>query len=88
MQEALRANIATLTTAYAAKTELAETTVLARATKDARFLERTKPGSKATFTIRVYEDAIRWFSAHWPADLEWPAKIERLEPEAEPENAA
>jgi hypothetical protein len=36
-----------------------------------------------SFTVRTYERALRWFSAHWPADAAWPAEVERPEPTEE-----
>ncbi len=30
-----------------------------------------------SITIHRYQRIINWFSAHWPADLEWPEDIER-----------
>lgn len=31
----------------------------------------------ADLTTRSFENAISWFSANWPADLDWPDGIER-----------
>ena len=31
-------------------------------------------------TIRTYNRTLRWFSDHWPVDLEWPADIPRPDP--------
>ncbi len=83
MQTALRANISELTDAYVRATGLAASTVLARAAKDARFLERTAIGG-GTFTVRVYEKALVWFSENWPADVDWPVGIERPAPAPSP----
>ena len=81
MQEALRADIAQLTETFVGSTGLKASTVLSRAANDARFLERTGAGGK-TFTVRVYENALKWFSENWPEGATWPADIKR--PQAAP----
>ena len=83
MEEELRANITLLTEAFVASTKLKASTVLSRAVKDARFLDRTGAGGK-TFTVRVYDSALRWFSDNWPEETEWPKPIERPTAEASP----
>ncbi|MDE0623526.1 MAG: hypothetical protein OXH83_17825 [Bryobacterales bacterium] len=42
------------------------------------FLARLRGG--ASCTIRLYTRALQWFSAHWPAHLEWPPDVPRPEP--------
>ena len=39
-------------------------------------------------TTRRAERVAQWLSDHWPADLEWPADIPRLEPNPDREKAA
>jgi len=34
--------------------------------------------SGGSCTIDTFDKAVRWFSAHWPADLPWPEGVERL----------
>jgi hypothetical protein len=37
-------------------------------------------------TLNRVEDAVRWFSTNWPADLAWPADVPRpLAPVSEPQ---
>ena len=75
MEEELRAHLAELTDAFVASTKLKASTVLSRAVKDARFLDRT--GAGKTFTVRLYDTALRWFVVNWPTGAEWPDHIPR-----------
>ena len=83
-QEQARARIAKLADIFSQAAGLKLTTVLSRATNDARFLDRTRDGAK-TFTFRLYETAIRWFSDHWPDSAEWPSDVPRPAPASAPE---
>lgn len=42
---------------------------------DGTFFARLEAGS--TCTLRTAARVCEWFSAHWPADLEWPKTIPR-----------
>ena len=75
-EEKLRANLITLTNGFAEANGLMVSTVLARASGDARFLERTGSAGKS-FTVRVYDNLVQWFSDRWPEGIEWPADIPR-----------
>lgn len=49
------------------------------ALNDPPALERLKNGI-GSVTFRVYDRAIKWFQANWPADLPWPAIQEPFAP--------
>ena len=69
---------------YGAHRNFAPSTVGRIAMGHGRFFERLRAGR---VTIRRAEAALQWFSDHWPADLEWPAKIERPVPSPKDEAA-
>lgn len=50
------------------------------------FLARLR--GEASCTIRLYTRTLRWFSGHWPDDLEWPPGVPRPEPASEEREAA
>ena len=49
-----------------------------RAVKKGDLFHRIAEGKGVT--LATYNRALQWFSDHWPADLLWPADIERPEP--------
>ena len=71
----LRENLRTLSQAYLARRPYAATTLWARATKEARFMDRLEGGK--TFTVRKYDRTVQWFSNNWPEGAEWPESVPR-----------
>ncbi len=70
-----------LADAYRKVTRLEEATVGRLCAADGRFFARLRDGK--TFTARKYDEVVRWFSANWPAEANWPEAIERpAQPEA------
>jgi len=51
-----------------------------RAVGSAKFFRDLRRGHRRGCTLQTYERAIRYFSDHWPADLDWPADIPRPAP--------
>ena len=49
--------------------------VWASAVNDARFQDRIESGK--TFTVAVFDNAMRWFSDNWPDGAFWPASVPR-----------
>lgn len=64
-----------LANAYGAAQGLSLSTVSTYAAKDGKFFARLEAG--AGCTLRRADQLLRWFDAHWPADLEWPADVPR-----------
>lgn len=83
MEAELRANLDVLAATYGALCELKPTAVAAKAFKDKSFFWRLDNTEGASFTVKKYDDALRWFAANWPEGAEWPEGIAR--PEAEPQ---
>jgi hypothetical protein len=75
MEEELKANIRAVFDAYSARQKLAASTVFLRAARNARFLEDITAGKG--FTVRSYDNVMRWFSTNWPDGAEWPAHVAR-----------
>jgi hypothetical protein len=78
MEADLKANLRAVEAAFREKSELAASTIWARAVKDGRFMERLESGKG--FTIRTYDTAMLWFSSNWPAGAEWPSHVARPAP--------
>lgn len=64
-----------LAEAYADHEELKLSTVSTYAATDGKWFDGLKSG--ASCTLRKAEVVTRWFSDHWPVDLEWPRDIPR-----------
>lgn len=73
MEPELRGHLVTLATLYAGAKRLEIVTVARHAAGDWRFFDRLDDGK--TFTARKYDDVVRWFAEHWPADVEWPQGV-------------
>tara|TARA_R110002124_G_scaffold122845_8_gene281494 strand:- start:117 stop:416 length:300 start_codon:yes stop_codon:yes gene_type:complete len=52
-----------------------EATISQKIVGHARLFSRLNSGSGCN--AHTYQNAMNWFSEHWPADLEWPADIPR-----------
>lgn len=77
MEAELRANLLALATAYGAAMKMEMATVAQRALGDWRFFQRLQESETASFTVRKYDAAVRWFASRWPDDLEWPESVAR-----------
>jgi hypothetical protein len=66
-----------LVDAYRKATGLAEATISTRVMKDGKRLRELRAGRD--IGVRRLEEAITWFSDHWPKDAPWPADIPRPE---------
>lgn len=64
--------------AYSAHTGLKLSTISTYATNDGKFFGSQLMG--AGCTLRRADTIMKWFSDHWPADLEWPHDIPRPKP--------
>lgn len=64
-----------LAEAFASHCGLKLSTVSTYAAKDGKWLDGLKGG--ASCTLRKAEVVVRWFSANWPDDLEWPNSVPR-----------
>lgn len=61
---------------YTAHTGLKLSTVSSYSSNDGKWLPRLLRG-EAGCTVKRLVRTIAWFSANWPADLEWPRDIPR-----------
>ncbi|PPD10265.1 MAG: hypothetical protein CTY36_00290 [Methylocystis sp.] len=75
MEKELVANLNVVFQSFSAVSKLKASTTWARAVGDARFMDRLSSG--ATFTIKTYDNAIKWFSDNWPEGAVWPAQVNR-----------
>lgn len=70
-------HLLTTVEAYRAATGLAEATISTRVLKDGKRLAALRAGRD--IGILRLEEAMRWFSDHWPADAVWPSDVPRPE---------
>lgn len=75
MEQKLIGHLLALAEAYRAVARMEESTLGRLSAADGRFFARLRDGK--TVTVRKYDDVVTWFSANWPADLDWPKGIER-----------
>ena len=82
MEQKLRTHLLDLGAAYCAETGYAMKTVAQKACGDFRFFDRVQNG--ASFTVKTYDRAVRFFWDNWPRGYEWPADIPGPETEPDP----
>lgn len=75
----LSAALLTVATAYADANRIELSIASRRAIGDSRVLPRLKEGVSAP-TLQTADQALGWFSANWPAGLDWPSDIPRPQP--------
>jgi hypothetical protein len=78
MERELKAMLFAVAAEFARATGRKRSGVWASAVNDARFQKRIESGK--TFTVAVFDNAMRWFSDNWPASAHWPAGVARPEP--------
>lgn len=69
------AHLLCLANAYQRATALEDVTLSHRVFGDSKKLAALRSG--ADITVTRFNNAIIWFSANWPADLEWPEQVFR-----------
>ena len=75
MESDLKRHLLDCAAVFAASRSLEMVTVARLAAGDWRFFERIEGG--ASFTARKYDSIMAWFSANWPAELDWPTEVPR-----------
>jgi hypothetical protein len=80
MEKELANHLFKLAERFCASRRMEEATVGRLCAADGRFFLRLRAGK--TFTIKKFDEVVRWFSENWPDGAEWPAEIAR--PAAEP----
>lgn len=69
------AHLIVIAEAYAHRASVEEKTVSSRVFGDSKKLAALRGG--ADITVGRFNSAMRWFSANWPAEAEWPAGVPR-----------
>lgn len=77
MEPTLKAHLLTTSQLYAAALGIPLSVASRRAMRDGRFFARIDEG--CTFTVRVYDRAMQWFSDNWPKNTKWPRGVPRPE---------
>jgi len=77
MEQTLKTHLLTLCGSYCESKNVSPKTVAQSACGDWRFFDRLEKG--ASFTIRIYDRAVRWFSKNWPDNQPWPEGLKRPE---------
>lgn len=72
--------------AYAKAKNLSVARVATIVFNDGKTITRLAQGGDVT--TRRFEDAMQWFSDHWPEDADWPADVPRPVPSRTSEAAA
>lgn len=75
MEAELKRHILACAQQYSAALGIPITTALRRANDTSGFYG-TLIGSK-TFTVRLYDRTMLWFSENWPKNTPWPEKVPR-----------
>ena len=76
MESELAAHLRTLAKAFAVARSFEISTVGRVAAGDWRFFDRLDDPTK-TFTLRKYDEVVRWFSDNWPENAAWPDEVPR-----------
>jgi hypothetical protein len=76
MEQELKGGLLACAERHAAARKIALPTLGRLAAGDWRFFERLGQHDK-TFTVRKYDEVMRWFSENWPDGAEWPASVPR-----------
>jgi hypothetical protein len=83
MQDELISHMQACLAAYVAATGKSKSWIIARATGgDYNFFKRFADPD-ASFTVRKYDEVMRWFSDNWPENRQWPAGVPRPNAAAE-----
>lgn len=83
METELASNLLALSEAFGPARKLEEATIGRLCAQDGRFFRRIRGGK--TFTVKKYDEVLRWFDANWPDGIAWPNGVARpLTAEAQP----
>lgn len=82
MENELLSHLGKVAAAYSEGTNLGLGTVCRRMLGSDRFFARVKSG--ASFTVRVYDEAMMRFSEQWPEGHAWPDGVPRPSPASSP----
>lgn len=86
MEKSLRANLLAAAGAYARLTKKSLQTVASDAHGDSRFFHKLA-GKTGSFTVRKYDEVMRWLESNWPAGKPWPTFGLMAHPEFSPKAA-
>lgn len=68
-------HLLTVADVYREALGIEDKTVSSRVFDDSKKLTALRSGSD--LTVSRFNDALRWFSANWPDDAEWPTSVSR-----------
>jgi len=72
-----KADLLALATAYAAAEGISISTAGVRATGDGTLFVRIQQGHDSSFTVRKFDEAVKFFDENWPACTPWPKGVAR-----------
>jgi hypothetical protein len=75
MEKELVNHLFDLVERFCASRRMEEATVGRLCAADGRFFLRLRIGK--TFTVKKFDEVVRWFSANWPENADWPEGLER-----------
>jgi hypothetical protein len=78
MEETLRLHLATCVAAFERLTGITPQSVGKRALNDNTFFRRVVDQGQG-FTVKTYDEVMRWFDENWPEDTDWPGDVPRPE---------
>ena len=78
MEAELAKHLTTLGAAYGKARRLELATIGRLCASDGRFFSRIDDGK--TFTIKKYDEVVRWFAENWPDGTDWPEGVVRPVP--------
>jgi len=82
LEPILRANLLRLARLYSEVQDVKLSTVSRFSHGDPPFYDNLAKGKPVGFTVRKYDQAMRWFRANWPAETPWPADVWEPKPPA------
>jgi hypothetical protein len=75
MERELKSMLFAVAKEFARATGRKRSGVWASAVNDSRFQTRIESGK--TFTVALFDNAMRWFSSNWPENATWPDGVPR-----------
>lgn len=71
----LKSDLLAIADRYCDATGMSKARLATILANDGKFFDRIEAGGG--FTVRRFEDSMRWLSDHWPSEISWPSDIPR-----------